>query len=139
MNGIDIGLVFVHVTANVVWIGAILAVAYTLTLRVGEPADRGKIAHALYLKLATPAFIVSFAAGAARLAMTPRYYFAETHWMHAKLLFAFGVIALHHMIGAHAKRMATGRRQEPGRVSALAWALLLCAALAVFFVVARPF
>lgn len=139
MNGIETGLVFVHVTANVVWIGAILAVAYVLTLRVGEPTERGQIARALYLKLATPAFLVSVAAGVARLGMTPRYYFVATHWMHAKLLFALGVIGIHHVIGARAKRMASGTLREPGPVRALAGGLLLCAAAAVFLVVARPF
>lgn len=139
MTGIEIALVFIHVTANVVWIGSILAVAYTMTLQAAEPIERGKIARALYLRLATPAFIASFAAGLARLLMTPRYYLVETKWMHAKLLFALIVIALHHVIGARARRMATGVRPDPGNVARLAVFLLFGAAGAVFFVVVRPF
>lgn len=139
MTSIETALVFIHVAANVVWIGAILAVAYTMGLRVGEPTERGQIARALYLKLATPAFGIALAAGVARLAMTPRYYFVASHWMHAKLLFALGVIAIHHVLGARARRMANGTRRDPGHVQVLGGLLFVCAAAAVFLVVVRPF
>jgi putative membrane protein len=65
------------------------------------------------------------------------------HWFHAKLTFALAVIALHHVIGAKAKRAATAapnndapRSMHSGKSSAiLTSALLACASLAVAFVI----
>jgi putative membrane protein len=132
-------LVFVHVAANVVWIGAILAVVVALTAPSGDLPTRGNIALAIYKKLATPAFVVSFLAGITRLFLDTGYYFSATKFMHGKLTFAVAVIALHHVIGARAKRVAGGQISSAGNVSVLGIALLVAAAAAVFFVVVKPF
>jgi len=132
-------LVFIHVTANVIWIGSILAVAVTLASNSGDATTRGRIAVELYRKLSTPAFIVSFVAGATRLALDTGYYFSATKFMHGKLTFALAVIALHHVIGARAKRMAAGEASSAGNVGVLGIALFACAVAAVFFVVVKPF
>jgi putative membrane protein len=58
--------------------------------------------------------------------------------MHGKLTFALAVIALHHVIGARVKKMARGEA-EGANVSGLALGLFLCAVVAVFFVVTKPF
>lgn len=139
MDGIRSALVIVHVTANLVWIGSILAVAYVLAAKTGTPVERGQIGVGVYKKLAVPAFIISFTAGVARLSMNLHYYLVHTKWMHAKLLFALVVIALHHMIGGRAKRMASGDKPDAGPATTLAVILLLSAAAAVFFVIRRPF
>jgi putative membrane protein len=132
-------LVFIHVAANVIWIGSILAVATTLVSASGDATTRGRIALELYKKLSTPAFIVSFVAGATRLAMDTGYYFSATHFMHGKLTFALAVIGLHHVIGARAKRMAGGQVTSAGNVGLLGIALFAAAVIAVFFVVVKPF
>src|ERR1043165_1806645 len=98
--------VALHVTANVVWIGSILAVGRLLAATEGDAKVRGVLARRVYQSLATPAFVISFVAGAIRLALSPDYYFVATHFMHAKLLLALVVIGLHHVIGGRAKKTA---------------------------------
>ena len=113
-------LVALHVTANVVWIGSILAVGRVLaaTRRRREGPRRARRAH--LQALAVPAFIASFLAGAARLVAGRRVLLRETHFMHAKLLLALVVIGLHHVIGARAKKAAAG--SAAGRAGARAGA-----------------
>lgn len=138
MTSLAIYLVFVHVAANLVWIGSILAVARVLSGGSADRAARATIALDLYRRLATPAFGISFLAGAARLALSPAFYFSETKFMHAKLFFAVVVIAVHHVIGGRAKKGAAGT--SDGRLSTgPAVVLLLSAVLATYFVVTKPF
>jgi putative membrane protein len=139
MLGLFSTLVVLHVIANVVWIGSILAVAVVLAAPVSDAPTRGKLALDVYMKLATPAFVVSFVAGALRLAFDTHYYFVQTKFMHGKLTLALAVIALHHVIGGRAKKMARGTATDPGNVSVLATLLLVAAAGAVFFVLTKPF
>ena len=131
-------LVFFHVAANVVWIGSILAVAVVATAAAADSKTRGVLGARVYRKLAAPAFGISFLAGAARLSLDAHYYFVATHFMHGKLTFALAAIALHHMIGARVKKMARGEA-ESANVSGLALGLFVCAVVAVFFVVTKPF
>ena len=139
MSGLFATLVVLHVTANVVWIGSILAVAVVLAAPTAEATVRGKIGVELYGKLAMPAFVVSFVAGATRLALDLDYYFVQTKFMHGKLLLALVVIGLHHVIGGRAKKMASGKASEPGNVLVLSVILLLSAAGAIFLVLLKPF
>jgi putative membrane protein len=133
-------LVFLHVAANVVWIGSILGVATIVgSSEAAEPKTRGALAVEVYRKLAVPAFVVSFVAGVGRLAMDTHYYFAATKFMHGKLFFALIVIGLHHAIGGRAKRLASGATTAAGGVGILRIALFLAAAGAVFFVILKPF
>jgi putative membrane protein len=139
MSGIAMLLVFVHVTANVVWIGSILAVAIIVSSGVADNKTRGMLGVEVYKKLAVPAFLVSFITGASRLAADTGYYFSATKFMHGKLFFALIVIALHHVIGGRAKRMAAGTVAEAKGVPALALTLLVAASGAVYLVVFKPF
>jgi putative membrane protein len=59
--------------------------------------------------------------------------------MHAKLTLALVVIALHHIIGARAKRMAEGRVDSPGPTALLSAILVVAAFSIVFLVVLKPF
>ena len=140
MTGLGPILISLHVAANVVWIGAILAVGRILRASSFDPKQSGALALGIYKALATPAFVVSFLAGALRLALTPAYYFVATHFMHAKLLFALIVIGLHHAIGARAKKAANGATatKESGS-PALEVLLFVAAAGAVFLAVMKPF
>jgi putative membrane protein len=132
-------LVAAHVAANLVWIGSILSVALVLASRAGDGRGTSQIAYELYRKLAIPAFVVSFVAGLTRLLMSLDLYFVETKYMHGKLLFAVIVIGLHHVIGARAKAMASGRRSSPGLVGVWALALFVSAVAATLFVILKPF
>ena len=132
-------LVALHVAANLVWIGAILSVALALVSRAGDGRIGAQIAYELYRRLAVPAFVVSFLAGVSRLVLNLDLYFVETKYMHGKLFFAVIVIGLHHVIGARAKAVATGRRSAPGPVGVLALLLLISAVAAALFVILKPF
>jgi putative membrane protein len=132
-------LVAAHVAANLVWIGSILSVALVLVSRVGEGRVAAQIAYELYRKLAIPAFVVSFVAALTRLLLSLDLYFVETKYMHGKLGFALIVIGLHHLIGARAKAVASGRRSAPGPVGVWALALFVSAVAATLFVFLKPF
>jgi putative membrane protein len=132
-------LVAAHVAANLVWIGSILSVALVLVSRTGDARSSAQIAYELYRKLAIPAFVVSFIGGLTRLSMSLGLYFGETKYMHGKLLFAAIVIGLHHMIGARAKAVASGRRSSPGPVGVWALLLFVSAVAATLFVILKPF
>lgn len=135
-------LVTLHVIANLMWIGSIVSVG--LLLSIGTPENRAGNAVAaktIYSAIATPAFGLSFLFGIARLSLSASTYM-HLHWFHAKLTFALAVIALHHVIGAKAKRAAASlnndapRSMHSGKSSAiLTSALIACASLAVAFVV----
>jgi len=132
-------LVALHVTANVVWIGSILAVGRIIAVNEGDAKSRGAIAIAVYKGLAAPAFGLSFVSGVARLALNGDYYFVQTHFMHAKLLFALVVIGLHHVVGARAKKLTAGDSGAASAVPALGIGILVAATLAVFLAVMKPF
>jgi len=112
----DLALLWLHVSANLVWIGSILAVGVVVAARdAGDPATRGRIASDIYRRLAVPSFVISFLCGAIRLGQEPKHYLQDSHWMHGKLLFALIVIALHHVIGGRAKKLAQWKPDESGK------------------------
>lgn len=132
-------LVVLHVVANLVWIGSISAVALILGGAHGDAKLRGAVGLDVYRKLAVPAFVIAFASGLTRLILDTRLYLVVTHYMHPKLTLALVVIALHHVIGARAKRMASGAKSEAGPMPLLAGLLVACAAVAAFLVLVKPF
>lgn len=132
---LDVALVWIHVTANIFWIGAIVAVGLLVCADKVDAKLRGALAADIYKKVAAPAFGLSFLAGAGRLFADTAYYFKQTHFMHLKLLFALIVIGLHHVIGARAKKLASGEATDAGPTKALLGVLAVSAAIAVFAVV----
>lgn len=134
MNPLESGLLWLHVASNLVWIGSIVAVGVALGA-TGDAKTRGEIGVAIYKRLAVPAFVLAFVAGLGRLLLDPSYYLKQHHWMHPKLLAALGVIALHHVIGARAKKLASGAAQEAKGVGGLAAGLLALAVFAAFFAI----
>lgn len=131
----DLALIWLHVSGNVVWIGSILAVGLVLAGAKSDPKVRGEVASDIYRRLAVPSFIVAFVAGAARLGSDMTYYLKLHHWMHAKLPLALAVIGLHHVIGARAKKMANGSVQDAGPAGTLTLVLGLAAVGAAFFAI----
>lgn len=132
-------LVVLHVAANLVWVGAIAAVGVIVQVPHGTPVDRGRIALAVYRWLATPAFLTSLTLGLLRLLQSLDFYFVQSKFMHGKLMFAVFVIALHHVLGATAKRMASGQLEGARHAGKLVVSLLICAVVTTFFAVAKPF
>src|SRR5262245_49017800 len=108
----QLALVWLHVSGNVVWIGSILAVAVALTSGSGTAKSRGEIGLRIYRLLSVPAFVLAFTTGTVHLLLDVSYYLSQHHWMHGKLLFAFAAIGLHHVIGARAKKLAAGSVQD---------------------------
>lgn len=133
---LDIILKALHVTANVFWVGSIVAVALILLADAGDAKTRGALAQRVYLRAAVPGFVVSFLTGTGRLALDASVYMKQG-WFHAKLLFILIVIALHHVIGGTAKKMAKGDAEDPGKTGPLAIALAIAAGLAAFVAVWR--
>jgi putative membrane protein len=131
----DSALIWLHVSGNLVWIGAILAVVVAISGGAADPKARGEIAVGIYKRLAVPAFVVSFVCGAIRLGLDPKHYLVDSHWMHPKLTLALVVIALHHVIGARAKKLAAGTVQDAGPARVLGVVLGVAALGAAFFAV----
>ncbi|MGH7271106.1 MAG: CopD family protein [Polyangiaceae bacterium] len=138
MNSIGVyrALVSLHVAANVVWIGALLAVSLLLSRSAGASADAGTkeagvLARVVHVRLAVPAFVTSFAAGSGVIALAPMLY-AKLPWFHAKLTLALIVIAVHHVIGSRAKRAAGGDRAAGRGAVVLGAVVFACATGAVF-------
>lgn len=131
----NLGLVvnWLHIVANVVWIGSICAVSVVLAAKVADAKTRGALARKVYLGLAVPAFGVSVLLGVLRLAIDASHYMKQP-WFHLKLTLVVVIIALHHVIGARAKKMEEGDADGPGPAVILAVVLALCAAGAVFAV-----
>ncbi len=139
-------LVAIHVMANLVWIGTIASVGWLTAAAAknenADPsarsagADIGKLAHNLYLRAAVPAFLASFAFGVSRLLLAPKYYMTS-HWFHGKLTAVIVVIALHHVIGSKAKKVAAGSMQAGRSGGILVGALLAAAFLSVACVVLK--
>jgi putative membrane protein len=124
-------LVVIHVMANLIWIGTIASVGWlTAAASKENNASAAALARNLYLRAALPAFLASFAFGVSRLLLDPAYYM-HLHWFHAKLTAVLVVIALHHVIGAKAKKAAAGSMQGGPNGGILVGALLAAAFLSV--------
>jgi putative membrane protein len=124
-------LVVLHVMANLVWIGSIASVGWLVGAAAkAESVDAAKLARALYLRVATPAFIASFVFGVSRLLLDPSYYM-HLHWFHGKLTAVLAVIVLHHIIGGKARKVAAGSMQGGRTGGILVGALLASAFLSV--------
>ncbi len=150
MLTLALALVALQVTADLLWIGSISVVSWLVLIASDVPKTQGgaleqalkidtraaaaELSRTVYVRFATPAFGAAFLFGLGRLAMDPGAYM-HMHWFHAKLTAAVGVIALHHVIGARAKRLAAGSMQSRRTSAILFGALLACAALTCFFVV----
>jgi putative membrane protein len=129
---LSVGLVVIHVFANLVWIGSIASAGFLLA-RADEEKAYASASAWLYQRIATPAFGISFLAGLGRFALEPSTYM-HAHWFHGKVTFALVVIALHHVIGARAKKARAGSMQRAKSGAILSLALLCASLLTVLFV-----
>jgi putative membrane protein len=124
--------------ANIVWIGSLLSVAALLSDsgKTTDPATSAKLARRTYLHLSVPAFLVSLICGLVVLTTSASLYF-HAPWMHAKLTLAVVVIALHHVLGARARRAAGGQAAAALGARKLALAIFACSACVVWLAVTR--
>jgi protoporphyrinogen IX oxidase len=126
-------LVTIHVFANILWIGSIVSAGLLLArASATENKELAGAAAFLYRCVATPAFIVSFLAGVSRVGLDAATYM-HAHWFHGKLTLALIVIALHHVLGARAKKAANGSMQAAKSGAILSVALLCASLLTVVF------
>jgi len=134
----ETGILSLHVLGNVVWVGSILSVALLVSAApfMADPADAGSLARRVYLRLAVPAFVVSFVAGVTRISFSPIAYL-HMPWMHAKLACALVVIGVHHALGGKARRVAAGDVPAARRSVLLALVLFLAASGAVFLAIEK--
>jgi protoporphyrinogen IX oxidase len=128
-------LLALHVAANLVWIGSILAVAW---LARQPAASSAKLARNLYKQYANPAFIVSFTGGVVMVLLNSANYM-KSHWFHGKFTVALAIIALHHVIGAKVRRAAEAEHKEPQSLTSLATLGAVLAASAFLVVVLAVF
>ena len=135
---VSVALMAAHVLANVVWIGALLSETVLLgrAIWLSDPTEAGILARRVHTRLAMPAFLGSLAAGLARL-LPAWHLYAGMPWMYAKLGFVAVVIALHHVIGARARRVASGSVRAGHGAWALGWLTFLSAGGAVLFAIAK--
>src|SRR5262245_33827337 len=70
-------LVWLHVAGNLVWIGAAVAMGFILAAKEGDPKVRGALARRIHLRLAMPAFALSFVAALIRTGMDLAGYFKQ--------------------------------------------------------------
>ena len=132
-------LVPAHIVANLLWIGSIVSVGLLLAKGPGDAKARGAAGRLVYRTLAVPAFALSFLFGLVQLAQDTTFYLKTTHFMHAKLTLAFVVIALHHVIGARARKMEDGSVADAGPAWVLSLLLLAASAGAAVVAVLKPF
>ena len=134
-------LIAFHVLADVVWIGSILAVARLISMRSDgvELKARAELAVNIYRTIANPAFMLAFLLGGVQLGLKAQHYFVTTKFMHGKLLLVVFIIGLHHVIGARARKLATGKDESAGPAGVLSLVLLALAAGTVIFAVVKPF
>jgi len=126
-----------HVLANLFWIGGIVATSLVLAGKHGSDKERGAQARSIYRTIAAPAFGISFLAALGRLLLDLKLYFVTTHFMHAKLPLALGVIAIHHIVGAKARRAESGEKAPSSQT--LTWALVGLAAASALLATLKPF
>ncbi len=132
-------IIALHVIADLFWIGSIVAVALLLARGPGDARQRGASARLVYRTIAVPAFVVAFLAGAIQLGSNPTLYFKATHYMHGKLPLALGVVALHHVLGARARRMEAGEVSDAGPAGVLGGVTAALAVGAALLVLFKPF
>lgn len=130
-------LLALHIFAVVLWIGSIASVGILLANNGASPELRGRLARKIYKNLSSPSFGAALGFGILCFVADPSGSLVRNPNMHAKLTLAAAVIALHHWLGIHARRMSQGQMHRDAHWSITA-ILITCAAAAVWFVVVKP-
>jgi uncharacterized membrane protein len=116
-----------HVTANLVWIGALVA-ASSLNARarwMADPAETGRLALGLHRRWALPAMIASFVTGIAALLNAPHEHLRSMGFV-TKLALVVLVVVAHRAIGKKARGLELGEENAGKRSKLATAALILC-------------
>jgi uncharacterized membrane protein len=134
-----------HIVAVFVWVGGMLAVAALLAaLRPTEgtfllpEARLLEAARRWQRRAVTPAMLVALGLG---LTLAHRGHWFAAGWLHAKLMLALGLAALHGVLAASLRRIAAKEvKKKPSAALRFAPAGLLAAVAAIVaLVVLKPF
>jgi putative membrane protein len=134
MDGVLLALT-VHVVGITFWVGGLFTIALFLGAAGDDAATRASIgAIARRVARATDvAALVAIAGGVALLVLRP--WDMRQPWMHIKLTFVVGLLAVHGIIRVRAKRLANGG-PAPTSSAAIGVAVLAVAIIAV--IVLKP-
>lgn len=135
MDGVLLALTL-HVVGFTFWVGGLFTLALFLSAAGDDAAVRAKIgAVARRVARATDgAALLAIVAGATLLVM--RSWDLKQPWMHMKLTFVVGLIAVHGIVRVRAKKLANGSA-APSNVAAIGVVALAVAIIAV--IVLKPF
>jgi putative membrane protein len=134
MDGSVLFALTVHVIGFTFWVGGLFTIALMLSLAGDEPLRARVGAIARRVAIATDAAAgIAIVGGVTLLVM--RSWDLREPWMHMKLTFVVGLLALHGIVRVRAKKVASGA-PPPRAMAALAIALLAIAIVAV--VVIKP-
>ena len=125
-----------HLIGVAFWVGGLFAIAMLLAASGDEGTTRARLgAIARRVAIAVDAAAgIAIAGGLALLAS--RSWDLRQPWMHMKLTFVLGLLAVHGIVRMRAKRLANGGT-APGLAAPMAIAILAVAIIAL--VVLRPF
>jgi putative membrane protein len=133
MDGSGIGPLAVHVVGIVFWIGGLFTLALTMAASGDDSDFRAKLGAILRrVAIATDAAAGIAIVGGLALLME-RSYDLKQPWMHMKLTFVLGLLAVHGIVRMRAKKLANGG-PPPKPMAAIGIAVLAVAivGLAVF-------
>lgn len=126
----------VHLIGIAFWVGGLFTVALLLASSGDDPATRAQVG-AIARRVAIG---VDAAAGIAIVGgimlLVSRSWDLHQPWMHMKLTFVLGLLAVHGIVRVRAKRLAGGSK-APGLAAPIGIAVLAVAIIAL--VVFRPF
>jgi putative membrane protein len=129
MNGVLVALTF-HVIGITFWVGGLFTLALFLGAAGDEPTTRAKVgAIARRVARATDgAALLAILGGISLLVERP--WDLKEPWMHIKLTFVLGLLAVHGIVRVRAKKLANGG-PAPSNLAALGVAALAVAIVAV--------
>jgi protoporphyrinogen IX oxidase len=135
MDGTALALV-VHVVGFTIWVGGLFAVALFLSAAGDDPATRARIgAIARRVARATDAGAGLAIVGGVSLLLMHSWDLREP-WMHLKLTFVVGLLAVHGIVRVRAKKLANG---GPAPTSIAAVAVAALAVAIVVAIIVKPF
>ncbi len=125
----------VHVVGFTFWVGGLFVLALVMSAAGDDPATRAQVGAILRrVALATDVAAGLAIAGGVSL-LTMRTWDLLQPWMHIKLTFVVGLIAIHGIVRVRAKKLANGG-PAPSSLAAVSVAALAIAIIAV--IVLKP-
>ena len=135
MDGTTLLALTVHAIGFTFWVGGLFAVSLFLSAAGDEPVARARMgAVARRVAIATDAAALVAIVGGISL-LTMRSWDLREPWMHMKLTFVFGLLAVHGIVRVRARKLANGG-PTPSAIAPIAIAALAVAIIGV--VILKP-